>query len=149
MRMICLIALVVFGIMSIFSVSFRPLAKEAFSCVFRRMTLRKCDTGFDQKMKAGITGKLMKRSPRVARFVHNHFELLSWMFTLIMIVSLIYSAIAVYNLAVHGTCSPESPGTCVFTPSGSSCDMNSSIGAAKTAGIKESANPDNIRFLFS
>jgi hypothetical protein len=37
--MICLIALVVFGIMSIFSVGFRPLAKESFNCVFRRLTL--------------------------------------------------------------------------------------------------------------
>jgi hypothetical protein len=119
--MICLIALVVFGIMSIFSVSFRPLAKEAFNCVFRRLTFRKCDTGFDQKMKAGITGKLMKRSPKLAAFVHKHFELISWIFTIIMIVSLIYSAIAVYNLAINGTCTPESPGTCIFKPSGSTC----------------------------
>ena len=119
--MICLIALFVFGIMSIFSVSFRPFAKEAFNCVFRKMTLRKCDTGFDQKMKAGITGKLMKRSPKLAGFVYKHFELISWIFTIIMIVSLIYSAVAVYNLAIHGTCTPESPGTCILKPSGT-CD---------------------------
>lgn len=146
--MICLIALVVFGIMSLFSVSFRPIAKEAFGCVFRRMTLRKCDTGFDQKMKAGITGKIMKRGPSLAKFIHNYFEIISWIFTIIMILSLIYSAIAVYNLAINGTCSPESPDTCVFRPSGSSCDINSSIETTETASIGETYIPD-IRFLFS
>jgi hypothetical protein len=72
-------------------------------------------------MKAGITGKLMKRSPKLAAFVHKHFELLSWIFTVIMIVSLIYSAFAIYNLAVYGNCNPQDPGTCIFKPSGSTC----------------------------
>jgi hypothetical protein len=147
--MICLIALFVFGLMSVFSVSFRPIAKEAFSCVFRKMTLRKCDTGFDQKMKAGITGKLMKRSPKIAGFVHKHFELISWMFTIIMIVSLIYSAIAVYNLAIYGTCTPESPGTCIFKPSGT-CNTSDTIGTISASGIEnnEVANLPGS-FLFS
>ena len=60
--MFCIVAFIVLSIISIFSVSHRALAKEAFDCVFRRVTLRPCNTGFQEKMKAQITGKLLMKS---------------------------------------------------------------------------------------
>jgi protein-disulfide isomerase len=114
--MICLIALVVFGILGIFSATHRRYAREAFDCVFRRMTLRKCQSGFDQRMKAKITGKLMTKSPRMAGFVFKHFELISWLFTLSLFLSLGYSAYSVYNLAVFGNCEGQVYSFCAFNP---------------------------------
>jgi thiol-disulfide isomerase/thioredoxin len=111
--MICIIALVVFAFMGLFSARYRPFAKEAFHCVFLRATLRPCHTGFDQRMKAKITGKLFKRSPRTAGFVHRHFEAISWFFTAIMFISLGYTAYGLYNLVVFGTCDPVT-GQCPF-----------------------------------
>lgn len=111
---VCLIALVVFGFLAIFSATYRPAAKEALHCVFRRVTLRKCETGFDKRLKAKIAGKLMVRHPRLARFVFKRFELLSWFFTVLLILSLAYSGYSIYNLAVHGTCDPQNPEGCVF-----------------------------------
>lgn len=59
----------------------------------------------------------MTKSPRIAGFTYKYFELLSWMFTIIMIVSLVYSGIAVYNLSVHGNCSgPAVNGTLPYCP---------------------------------
>jgi hypothetical protein len=55
----CIIALIVFSIMGIFSASHRALAKEAFSCVFKRITFRPCDTGFQEKIKGKILSKLI------------------------------------------------------------------------------------------
>ena len=112
--MICLIALVVFAICGIFSVKYRQWAKDAFDCVFRRFTLRPCNSAFDKKVQSKIIGKVLSRSPKVAGFLNKHFELISWFFTFIMIVSLIYSIIAVYNIAVHGTCDPQNPEACPF-----------------------------------
>jgi len=114
--MICLIALVVFGILGIFSATHRQYAKEAFDCVFRRMTLRKCQTGFDQRMKAKITGKLMNKNQRIAGFVFKHFELISWLFTLSLFLSIGYSAYSVYNLAVFGNCEGQVYSFCAFNP---------------------------------
>lgn len=113
--MICLIALAVFAVCGIFSAKYRSWAKEAFDCVFRRITLRPCNTAFDKKVQAKIVGKMLQRNVRAAAFINKYFELISWIFTIIMIVSLIYSAIAVYNLVVHGTCDPVN-GECVFKP---------------------------------
>ena len=56
--MACLIALIIFGIMGIFSASHRALAKEAFICVFKRVTFRPCDTGFKEKIKGKISRNL-------------------------------------------------------------------------------------------
>lgn len=112
---ICIAAMVVFAVMGIFSARYRRWAKEAFGCVSRRLTLRPCNTEFNQKVRAKITGKLMGRSPRAARFTHKHFEAISWVFTIVLFLSLAYSAYSVYNLAVYGTCDPIT-GQCVFNP---------------------------------
>lgn len=54
--MLCLVALIVFSILGIFSLSYRQLAKEALDCVFRRMTFRSCNTGFQEKVRAKVSG---------------------------------------------------------------------------------------------
>jgi thiol-disulfide isomerase/thioredoxin len=112
----CLVALVVFAVMSIFSARYRRWAKEAFNCVARRLTLRPCTTGFNDKVKATITGALMKRHMGLARFANRHFEAISWVFTAVMFISLAYTAYGFYNLAVLGTCDPANPQNCVFNP---------------------------------
>jgi len=120
---ICFIALITFAILGIFSAKYRAYAKEAFDCVFRRLTLRKCNTAFDKKMRMKASTKLMKVNKGLGSFVFKYFEAIGWIFTLLLVVSLAYSSIAVYNLAVYGTCDPHSPEICVFTPNaaGPSC----------------------------
>lgn len=113
--MICILALVAFGVLSIFSATHRPYFLAAADCVFRRATLRPCNTGFDQLMKNKITAKIMRKSPKAAKFTHKNFEIISWFFVILLFVSMGYSAYALYNLAVHGTCDPEHPEQCIFT----------------------------------
>ncbi len=111
--MICLTALLIFGILGIFSATYRQLAKEAFDCVFRRVTFRKCESGFDKKLKAKITGKMMAQSPDTAGFIFRHFEVLSLVFTILFIVSFGYSVYAVYNYAAYDNCyGPNSDKIC-------------------------------------
>ena len=110
--------MIVFGVMAIFSASHRPLAKEAFDCVFRRITLRSCQSGLDVRLKAKLVGSLMKKKSRFARPVYKHFEVISWIFVIIFFVSLIYSGLAAYNLIVHDNCvGPDAdPEECIFVP---------------------------------
>ena len=65
----CIVALIVFGIMGIFSATHRQLAKEALDCVIKTAVLKPCDTGFDDKMKAKITGKVAKKSPKTGKLI--------------------------------------------------------------------------------
>ncbi len=124
--MICLLGLIVFGILGIFSVSHRQIAKEAFDCVFRRITLRPCQTGFDQKMKTHIVSKLMGL-PKLAKITYKYFELISWAFTISLIISLLLVGHGIYNYAVYGNCNgPHSQDFCIFAPFNSdiSCGSN-------------------------
>ena len=134
--MICIIALVVFGIMGIFSASHRQLAKEAFSCVFRRITLRKCETSFDQKMKMKISTKLLKRSPTAGKFVFRHFEAISWAMTLLLVVSLVFSVWGLYNFFAFGNCNGEfaEDGTCIYS------DIAKGLGGVSCGSEKCAAN---------
>jgi len=126
--MICIIALVVFGILGIFSASYRVIAKEAFDCVFKRLTLRKCTTGLDKRLKAQITGKLMKSLPKFGAFVYKYFEIISWFFTILLLTSLFLSGQAVYRYAVYGNCNgPNSNEFCIFDPLGSSSNTDSTL----------------------
>ena len=113
----CIVALVVFAVLGIFSAKYRRWAREAFDCVGRRLTLRPCQTGFNDKVKAKVVSKLLAKSPKAARFAHRHFEAISWIFTIMMFTSLAFSGYSLYNLAVYGTCDPSNPDSCVFTVS--------------------------------
>jgi hypothetical protein len=104
---ICIVALVVFSIMGIFSIGYRKLAKEAFDCTFRMITFRPCRSTLDERIRARLTSKLMK-TPPLAKFIYKNFKTLSWMFVIIFFASLGYSSHGIYNLIVHGTCTPGS-----------------------------------------
>lgn len=113
--MICIVALIIFSILGIFSLSYRKLAKEAFDCVFRRITFRPCDTGFDQKIKGRVVGKLLNRSPKMAKAVHRFWEPISWFLVVLFFVSLFFSAKSVYNLVKYQSCNPKNPQSCILT----------------------------------
>jgi thiol-disulfide isomerase/thioredoxin len=115
---ICIIAAVVLGVMSVFSAKYRKWAREAAGCVFRMTTLRACETGFDEKVKSAITAVIMPRHEGLARFTHKHFKAISWVFVIIFFASAAYTGYTIYNLAVYGTCDPVNPQNCVFNPGG-------------------------------
>lgn len=105
---ICIVALVVLSFLSIFSARYRPLAKDAFKCVFLMVTLRPCTVGLEEKIKSKVTSKLMV-VPWLARFFYKNFKYIAWAFTISFFASLAYSAYGIYNLLTIGRCDPGSP----------------------------------------
>jgi hypothetical protein len=118
---LCIIGLVVFAVLGVFSAKYRALAKEAFRCVFRMATLRPCDTDFDRKIKMKLVGKLMGTHKGIAGLLYKNFDALSWAFTLLFFVSLLITAQSVYNLVVYGTCDPVT-NVCLFAPHKPECN---------------------------
>ena len=119
--MFCIVAFIVLSILGIFSASNRVLAREALDCVLRRITLRPCTTGFDQKMKAKIVGSVIGRSEKAARFINRHFEVLSWIFFFLLLTSSFFAIRGVYFFYRYGSCNGlNQSGICVFDPKGES-----------------------------
>ena len=96
--MFCIVAFIILSIIAIFNAAYRELAKEAYDCVFRRITFRPCNTGFKEKMKAKISGQLLNRSVRMARFFNHNFELLAWIFFLLTVGSIFWTGKGLFNV---------------------------------------------------
>jgi glutaredoxin len=109
---VCIIALAVFSVLGLWSAKYRRLAKEAFDCTFRMITLRPCVTKLDERIKSKVTAKLM-RFPTAARAFYKYFKVFSWIFVISFFASMAYSAYGIYNLIVFGSCQPG--GNCIFS----------------------------------
>jgi predicted DsbA family dithiol-disulfide isomerase len=119
--MFCIVAFIILAVMGIFSASYRDLAKEAFSCVGRRVTLRPCTTGFDERMKSRILGTVIMRSETAARLINRNFEVISWTMFLLMVASTLYAARGLYLFYVTGSCSGlNETSFCLLDPVGES-----------------------------
>ena len=128
--MICILAMIVFGIMGIFSAKYRIIAKEAFNCVFKKLTFRKCDTGLDTRLKSQITGKFLKVSPRLGKTVYKYFEVFSWIFLILTLASIFFVVKGVYFYAIYGNCNgPNSTQFCIFDPLGTNRPANVTSGS--------------------
>lgn len=119
--MFCIAALIILSALGVFSARYRGLAKEALDCVLRRVTLRPCITGFDEKMKSRILGSVINRSETAARLLNRNFELLAWVFFLLVLGSGAYSLRGLYLFYVTGSCSGfNQESFCILDPTGES-----------------------------
>lgn len=136
--MFCFIAFFILSILGIFSATHRSLAKEALDCVFRRVTLRPCNTGFKEKIKGKILSKLLDRSVLAARIFNKHFELLSWIFFILMIASTVWALHGTYNYYLYGNCSGmNQTGFCLLDPTGENSkitQLNATCGMSTATG---------------
>ncbi|HVN55263.1 MAG TPA: DsbA family protein [Anaerolineaceae bacterium] len=145
--MFCIVSFIVLSILGIFSASNRELARESLDCVLRRVTLRPCNTGFDEKMKARILGVVITRSEGAAMFLNRYFELLSWAFFILMLSSIIFSVRGLALFYTTGSCNgANSEAFCVFDPSGSNNQTSTvSQGCTKPVAASEmTARLNNI-----
>ncbi len=137
--MFCIIAFVVLSIIGIFNVSYRELAKEAYDCVFRHITRRPCNTGFKEKMKAKLVGKVLNHSTIIAKFLNKNFELLSWVLFLATIGSIFWTGKGLFNFYMYGSCNGlNKSGFCALDPKGENNKVSSAGGSCGTGEGDES-----------
>ncbi|MFA6489271.1 MAG: DsbA family protein [Candidatus Micrarchaeia archaeon] len=112
--MLCFVALAVLAVMSVFSAKYRPLAARAFDCVVKKATLRPCDTGLDEEIKAKSLAGIMRVSPKAAEFTARHFEILSFAFTALFFLSIAFTLQGLFNFAIYGNCNGAEGGFCIY-----------------------------------
>jgi len=146
--MFCIATFIVFGILSIFSATYRPLAKAAWHCTWRRMTLRPCDISFSEEMRGKLLSKLVFTWPRLAKFLDRWLDWISFAFVALSMWSLLYVANAGLNLWVYDTCNPSNAESCSL--SGEACGVDQAkvglIQAVQEGRIGEWATGPFVRF---
>ncbi|MEM5772503.1 MAG: hypothetical protein QXO19_01120 [Candidatus Aenigmatarchaeota archaeon] len=113
--MLCIISFFIFAVLGIFSAKYREYAKESFKCIAYKITLRPCESSFDEKIKTALVSKILPKYPKIAKILFKHFELFAWIFTITFIVTGAYTVYGIYNLFVFGTCDPQHPENCPFS----------------------------------
>lgn len=94
----------------------------------KKITLRKCDTGLDQRLKGEITAKFLRMSPGIGRVVYKYFEWFSWAFLILTVVTLFFVGQGIYFYILYGNCNgPNSDKFCIFDPLGTSKPNNEQI----------------------
>jgi len=122
---LCLLALPVFAILGIFSLKYRRLTGDALHCLFRTVTLRKCESGLDDRIRASISGMFMKFSAPLGRFFYRYYKIISFIILLAFIASTYFSAVGVYNYVKYGNCNgPASTDFCIFDPTGANSKVS-------------------------
>lgn len=146
--MFCIATFIVFGILAIFSATFRPLAAKAWHCAWRRVTLRPCDVSFGEEMRGKIAGKLFRIHPRLAAWFDRWADWLSFAFVALSAWSLLYVANAGLNLWVYDTCDPRSAESCSL--SGEACGVEKEslgmVAAIEQGRLGEWATGPFVRF---
>ncbi|HLD12144.1 MAG TPA: hypothetical protein VJB87_00955 [Candidatus Nanoarchaeia archaeon] len=111
---LCWIALPIFALLGIFSAKYRKLTKESLACLFKTITLQRCESGLDQRIRADITAKMM-HTPQLAKLFYNHYKIIAFIFIILMLGSAYFSGIGVYNYVAYGNCNGEdSTAFCIF-----------------------------------
>lgn len=144
--MFCIVAFLVLAILGVFSASHRKLAVRAFDCVVRRVTLRPCNTGFKEEIKGKILSRLVDKSTFLAKVFNKYYEVFSWIFIILMLVSTVWTIRGVYNFYAYGSCNGlNSEDFCVFDPSGKNNQVSGSTGSDNSSVCKPSAhNPEDV-----
>jgi hypothetical protein len=120
----CIAAFIILGILGIFSARYRRLAAEAWKCVARKTTFRKCDTNFKEDLKSRLLSGLAVHRPRLARFFEKWIEVLAFIFVILAIWSLLTVLRSGLNLYVYDTCNPGHPESCTLSAQACSIDSN-------------------------
>jgi protein-disulfide isomerase len=113
--MLCFVALFVFLVLSIFSAKYRPLARRAIDCVVKKVTLRPCETGLDDEIKAASIAGIMKIHAPTAGFVNRHFEAFSLLGTAIFFLSMFFMLQGFYFFILYGNCNGPEGGFCIYS----------------------------------
>lgn len=116
--MTCLIALIIFSILGLFSLSYRKLAKEALFCLFRKFSLKPCQADFQTKIKTKVIGYFARKNFKGTNFLYRQYESLVSVFSLIFLIIFLvfgyFSGQGLYNLIVYGYCDLANPQSCPF-----------------------------------
>lgn len=120
--MFCIAAFIVLAIISIFSASHRKLAKKAWSCTLRRVTLRPCDSSFKEETKNKLLARVANRTPRLIKLADVSIEVVSFIFVVLTVWSLLSVIMSGVNLFVWGTCTPNNASACSL--SSETCSIN-------------------------
>ncbi len=102
--MICITTFIISSFLGIFFTKYRKIARESFSCIFQKAKTGECDADLETRMKSTIISKAMEKDKRLAKFLNDYIEYISWVLLVVFIISTMYAAFGIYSYLKFGNC---------------------------------------------
>ena len=138
--MVCIAAFIILALMGIFvgilSIFKRDIGKKywkmfkkAWGCVWKKVRLQKCETGFKEDVKNTIMSRVIIRHPKWVKPLEIILEVLSVIIVIIAVWAIATAIKSLLALWALGTCNVTQPASCAL--------------GAEVCGIEEK-EPENI-----
>ncbi len=117
-KMICILILMTFAILGLFSAKYRVVYKEALTCIKNKIKGLHCPNYTLWKTKAL---NKFEDYPKLSVFIGRHFDKITNTLVILMFLLFIFSGFfvgnGIYNYAVYGNCNgPNNEDFCIFNP---------------------------------
>lgn len=133
--MVCIAAFILLCALSVFvgvlSIFYRPVGKKywktfkkAWGCVWKKVRLQKCETGFKDDIKNSILAKVVVKKPKLVKPISIGIEITAVLIVFVTVWSLATAAKSGLALFVYGTCNVSQPSSCSLDAS-EACTIDS------------------------
>lgn len=123
--MVCIAAFIILGIVGAFVAivsifkpkvwkSYTKAMKKAWGCLWTKMRLQKCETGFKDDVKNTLLARVMLKHPKWVRPLSILIEVLSVVIVVVVVWAIIISIKSLLALWALGTCNVTKPAACTL-----------------------------------
>ncbi len=123
--MVCIAAFIILAIIGVFVAAisiFKPkigkaylkALKKAWGCLWKKVRLQKCETGFKDDVKNSLLSKIMLKHPKWVKPLSVLIEVLSIIIVAVTVWAILTASKSLLALWALGTCNVTKPAACSF-----------------------------------
>ena len=141
--MVCIAAFIILAVVGVFVAGisiFKPkigkaylkALKKAWGCLWKKVRLQKCETGFKDDVKNSLLSKIIIKHPKMVKPLSILIEVVSVIIVAVTIWAILTAVKSLLALWVLGSCNVTKPSECSLNP-----EIGCSIDEAEPANIFE------------
>ncbi|MCR5699859.1 MAG: hypothetical protein K6G49_00275 [Candidatus Saccharibacteria bacterium] len=121
--MVCIAAFIILAIVGIFVAvasifkpklwkSYTKALSKAWGCLWKKVRLQKCETGFKEDVKNGLLSRVMLKKPKLVKPLSIIIEVLSVIIVVVVIWAILTAIKSLLAIWVLGSCNVTKPSAC-------------------------------------
>ncbi len=123
--MVCVAAFIILALIGVFVAAisiFKPkvgkaylkIFKKAWGCLWKKIRLQKCETGFKEDVKNTILSRVIIKHPKLVKPLSIIIEIISVLIVIIAVWAILTAIKSLLALWTLGTCNVTKPATCTL-----------------------------------
>ena len=143
--MVCIASFIILAVVGVFVAlasifkpklwkSYTKALKKAWGCLWKKVRLQKCETGFKDDVKNGLLSRLVLKHPKWVRPLSIIIEVLSVILVIVVVWAILTAIKSLLALWALGTCNITKPSACTLGAEVCSIDESEPTNALEATG---------------